>query len=690
VLAPIHKLGGDNYGTAAFSTGTSAGYFTSNPIKSITSTYSGHSTDSSFAGVDFADFLLGLPYQSANSAIQQDSDGTNKHYQAFVLDTWKLNDRMTITWGVSYGLHPGYVEKNGNMANLDTRPIYRWIGHVVYPQGKQSKLSTTYLNAVNAYDPDGITYASTCTTTNGVSCIAVDGNETSKLPSDLRQYSKFRLMPHVGFNYRPTDSGKWIIHAGAGFYHADMLGESSNGLAGAAQSGTQVYTNDYARYETASSSGVVSATAWYTGFQWPNSYCNTGTTNKSCSYKQTTAYGMNYFGLASQVNWKDPYVAQWSFGAEHELSEGYTARATYIGSVGRQLVWEPDMNSTPFNSTTAANAVGIKARYFPMWGRIDTLATGANSIYSALQFNLNHRMQKGFEFNTTFTWATSFADNQGALGNSYASDNGGTLSTSYQNRYADRGNVSSDRRLRWLTTGVYDLPFGRGKLIGANSNRILNNVIGGWRLSGILTIQSGDYLTPYFPAGQGDPSGTGSGLIASTYVPADRTSTTSGSYLYYTTSSTASYDPSHRAQHPDRVAGIKHNPTNRSRNNWINSAAFTCPGDSTWTVGNACTTGNGMGTATTATPIGRFGNAGVGSVQGPGLFNLDAGLTKTLYINERFKVKGQGTFTNVFNRANLGDPIMDLSSPNFGKILSAAGSDFGGARTGQVAVRFEF
>jgi hypothetical protein len=89
-------------------------------------------------------------------------------------------------------------------------------------------------------------------------------------------------------------------------------------------------------------------------------------------------------------------------------------------------------------------------------------------------------------------------------------------------------------------------------------------------------------------------------------------------------------------------------------------------------------------------PIGRFGNSQVGSVEGPGLINLSGGLNKTFSITERFKVKAEGTFTNILNHTNLGDPNMDLSSPNFGQVTSAINSDFGGARTGQIAIRADF
>jgi hypothetical protein len=160
-----------------------------------------------------------------------------------------------------------------------------------------------------------------------------------------------------------------------------------------------------------------------------------------------------------------------------------------------------------------------------------------------------------------------------------------------------------------------------------------------------------------------------------------------------------SFDTGHRDQHADQIAGVSVKPQNRNRLNWTNAGAFACPGDPSWTVGNACTTGSGF-TPTSATtvvpngpvplPIGRFGNSQVGSVEGPGLVNLSAGVNKTFAVTEKVKVKAEGTFTNVLNHTNLGDPVMDLSSPNFGQVQGTIGSDFGGARTGQIAVRLEF
>jgi hypothetical protein len=89
-------------------------------------------------------------------------------------------------------------------------------------------------------------------------------------------------------------------------------------------------------------------------------------------------------------------------------------------------------------------------------------------------------------------------------------------------------------------------------------------------------------------------------------------------------------------------------------------------------------------------PIGRFGNAQVGSVVGPGTINLSSGLSKTFPITERVHLRAEGTFTNILNHTNLGDPETNISNASFGLITNTIGSDFGGARSGQVSMRLEF
>ncbi len=627
-ITPLGFNGADNYGTYTFNSSGSAGMFT---------------------GVDFADFLLGLPNQTFYDVVRQDNDGLSGHYHAFAQDEWRVNQNLTLSYGVRYELHPGYYDRYGDIGNFD--PTVALSGRILYPQGKQSLLAQGYLASANACNPDGVTVTNTAIV-NGAPCMPVMGNQTAGYPAGLKKYPHLRFMPRVGFAYRPFGNDKWAIRGGAGMYNINMLGSSFYSLTGTLQAYTQQFQNSYNQQTHA------------IGYQWPQ--IDPGSGGNGC----TNCYGTDYFGTANSPNWKDPYTEQWSLSVDHDFGSGYAARVTYIGSATHQLVWAPDENTLPYSTTVSAFFAPITSRLFPNWGRINTRATGANESYNSLQLEASHRLQQGLEFHSGFTWAKALADNQGPSGTGFGGEGGGARATSILNRRADFGNVYGTRRLRWNTTALYDLPVGRGRLLGGSMSRLADLAVGGWRLSTILTLQTGPYETPYFPSGQGDPSGTGSGL--------------NGAYG----ADGISFDTGHRAQHPDRVAGVSMNPASKGRLNWTNPTAFTCPGYSGWTPGTPCTTGSGFGPV--PLPIGRFGNDQVGSVVGPGLVNLSAGVSKTFSLTERFKFKTEGTFTNVLNHTNLGDPNMNLSSRSFGLISSTIGSDFGGARTGQVSARLEF
>ena len=214
---------------------------------------------------------------------------------------------------------------------------------------------------------------------------------------------------------------------------------------------------------------------------------------------------------------------------------------------------------------------------------------------------------------------------------------------------------------------VYQLPVGRGRRFGSSMNHVEDLVAGGWQLSNIFVWQSGPFLSAYFPDGNVDPSGTGSGLS---------NSAVGGAY------------PG-RPQKPDRIGNPK--PQSQGRAHWINTAAFACPGQPAWTFGGTVPCDTGSGRAGAPPPIGRFGNSQVGDIEGPGTVNLSSGLSKSFAITEGIHLRAEGTFTNVLNHTNLADPVtMNLSSTQFGVITASRGSDFAGSRTGQVSMRLEF
>jgi hypothetical protein len=623
-VTPLGFNGSDNYGTFQFNTNNSAGLFT---------------------GVDFADFLIGTPYQTFYDVVQQDNDGKSRHYHFFAQDQWKLTQSLSITYGVRYEYHPGYSDPNGDIGNFDTSVAKA--GLSIYPDGKESLLAKSFLSSANACSPYGPNTASS-PAVNGAPCMQVLSNSAAGYPSSLKKVPHLRFMPRFGFAYRPFHDDKTVLRGGFGMYNITLLGSNFYSLTGTLQAQTSQYTN------------TLNPATHAIGYQWPIIYSGAG--NGGCS----NCYGTSYFGTANSTNWKDPYTEQFSLSVDHEFANSFAGRISYIGSLTRQLVWAPDENTLPFSSTVSANNQPLSARRFPNWGRINSRDTGANATYHSLQVEVNHRFQGGFQFNSAYTFAKALSDNQGPANTGFASESGGSRASSILDRHVDFGNVFGTRRNRWNTTTVYDLPFGRGKRFGSSMSRAADLLVGGWRLSSIFLWQSGPFESPYFPSGQGDPSGTGSGLNGSA----------------------AGFDGGHRNQIPDKAVNVNTSPANRTRLNWINPAAFTCPGNPNWKPGTACTTGIGSGPV--PLPIGRFGNAQVGSLVGPGTVNLSTGLSKSFSLTERFKLRAEGTFTNVLNHTNLGDPNMNISSPSFGLITGSINSDAGGARSGQVSARLDF
>jgi hypothetical protein len=188
---------------------------------------------------------------------------------------------------------------------------------------------------------------------------------------------------------------------------------------------------------------------------------------------------------------------------------------------------------------------------------------------------------------------------------------------------------------RFLLTGVYQLPFGTGETFAGTG--FLNAVLGGWNLSTVTTIQSGQWLTPTMPAAD-DQSNT------------DMIERNTGGAI----------------ARPDCVG----NPyAGQTSQNFFNINAFALP------PANA----------------GRFGNCGLGILQGPGMINVNTGLAKRFNLGERAHLRFEATFTNVLNHTNFAPPALNVGNPStFGVLQAALPQGSGGNRTGQLALRLDF
>ena len=584
-----------------------------------------------FTGNEYADYLLGLPNDTSYGDVQHDNDGFSQRYQAFAQDSWRFNQKLTLEYGVRWDYNPPFHDQFGYVGNFD--PSVAKTGKVIYPAGFGNLLAPAFLQAVNAC-PGTPNLPAAGPGLPGVPCTPFVTNKDAGLPLGLRKEHQFNFFPRFGFAYRPFSDGNTVVRGGFGIYDAPLLGAVLYSLTGTAQTDVRTFNNV----------GPTGAPI----FAFPNT--RTGGTGVSAD-----SYGTSYFGTANAINLKNPYMIQWNLSFDRNIGFDTGLRISYIGSHSVNLGWSQNYNQSAYSTTFYAQQP-LTSRPFPYWGRVENRDSGGTAFYHSLQTELNRRFHNGLTFTGAYTLAKNISDIGGPNPSSFGGETGGGRNLDAFNRAGSRGDVYGTRRYRFISTALYDLPVGHGRAYLGGANRIANALIVGWQLSTIFLAQSGPYETPYFNGG--DPSGTGSGT--------------------------------YRSQRPDRIGDST--PSNQSRDNWINGSAFTCPGQAPSTGRFTCKIG--LNPKTDLAPIGRFGNSGVGIVEGPGTVSLSAGLGKAFAIHERLNVRISASFTNILNHTNLADPILNLGNANFGKITSAVSTsfagDFGGARTGQVGVRIEF
>ena len=588
-------------------------------------------------GQEFADFLIGVPKTSQTSVISQDNNGITTSYAVYAQDTWKATPRLTLSFGLRYELHPALRASNGLAGNFD--PSVAQTGRLVYPAGYASTLSVQELANVNACITPGVDnpYANNQPGANGAPCTPVVTNKQAGLPEGLRQTPQFRFMPRLGFAYRPFGNDRTAIRGGAGYYNITTTGALFYALTQTLQSNLQNFDN----YNVPGSGPA---------FSFPNTNTNTNTF--------TPSLGSLYFYSAVDTKWRDPYSLQTNLSIDHDFGHNVGARISYVGLHTWHLVWQPQFNQLQKSSTTpSSDPSRVSEIPFPNFYQITDRSTSAQADYHALEAEISHRLSSGLSFDSSYTWAKNFSDNQGSYGSfngsAFVDEQGGYSPTDSRNRHIDYGNVSATRRHRWLTTAIYELPVGRGRRFGSGMNRVADLAFGGWQLSNIFLYQSGTFLTAFIPNGFIDPSGTGSGVALGG-----------------------------ASQRPD-VSGNA-NSGSHNRNHWFNNNAFSCPGQTGYASIATCDVGVG------SAPIGRFGTESVGDLVGPGTVSLSTGLSKSFTIVEGVRLRAEGTFTNVLNHTNLADPQLDVTQANFGQITQARGSDFGGNRTGQLSLKLEF
>jgi hypothetical protein len=363
------------------------------------------------------------------------------------------------------------------------------------------------------------------------------------------------------------------------------------------------------------------------------------------------------FFTANQKDKKDPYSVEWNLSVERVIHGNTSLRVSYIASRANQLTWSPNLNQ-PLPSAISPNPNPIP---FPAWSHVRMRAAGAISTYESMQTEVIHKYSHGLTLQSTWTWARNLSDTESWPGSGFDGEITGDTMNRFNLR-GDYGNVGGTRKHRWITTLVDELPVGKGRRFLGNANGVVDGILGGWQLSTIFLAETGPFMTPF---------------------------------MQFNSSGNANFG----FNRPD-LAGNPNNVRHTSTQ-WWNPNVFACPGRAAGQdlVNNTLVCADAMGNP--FPQIGRFGNASVGSLVGPGTVTWNLGLSKRFHVTERIAFKFESSFTNVLNHPNFDDPRQNLTEcvfntstgtcqGTFGKVLATRLGDAGGNRVGQLALRIEF
>jgi hypothetical protein len=489
----------------------------------------------------------------------------------FAQDNLKLNPKLTLVFGVRYEFDQPWIEEDDRTGNINlTTGQIDYAGHL----------------PVGALPGAGICSNLACYQPN------------------YRQW-----MPHLGFAYQVTDH--FVARGGYGassFYEGNSFNQRLTAIAPFLQA----------------AGFNVSAPSIQDPTQPTPNTAEEGFTGQNTSIQYSSS---NNGYTAYPQNIQPAYVQEWNLTLEYALTHTASLQVGYVGESGQhiedygnvnQLTVNNDQTSAPFYNSPYIGVNGVDSA-LGVNGNGGLLITEsrAKMNYNALQAVLRQRLSHGLEYTVNYTWGKSMTN---SLGNYGLNVNG--FSGAFENYYnaaADVGLAGYDVKHNLSATAVYALPVGRGQEFLSNSKRVVDEVVGGWKLSTAIVAYSG------FPE-----------------------NITGGS------SNSNSYGANRVNQYrPLKVTG-------RSNANWFGTDPSATP----------CTTaGVDNGSCAFGIPANNtFGSEKNGAVRGPGYLNTDLSAFKNFHTYKEEVIGFRFDAFNAFNIVSYGNPDTGITDTNFGNV----------------------
>jgi hypothetical protein len=288
--------------------------------------------------------------------------------------------------------------------------------------------------------------------------------------------------PRMGISFNPFNSGKLVIHAGAGIFFDLPI---SNPM-GANANNNPVFTQ---------------TPTYNTVFGAPPPLTNGAPTTTANIFANAPLQSIasSFSLLMPSPFYRNPTVYQWSLSLQEQLAKNTALEAGYIGNKGIHLDYLHALGNQARPQANTDDASIQAARPWPDLGVVGYDSYTGDSNYNALYVKLNQRLSHGLSGLVAYTYAKTL--------NTNGSDSDpGDLPQDDNNPIANYGPSDSSIRHRLVVSGIYQLPFGKGPSLLSNSGSVVNAVAGGWDISAIITVQSGYPFTVF----ANDFSNTGS------------------------------------------------------------------------------------------------------------------------------------------------------------------------------------
>ena len=563
-------------------------------------------------GNGLADLLLGFP-SSGNVASGFTTATRSKYFAWYFQDDWRVTPRLTLNLGVRYDFEKPFTDRFDRFSRLDLAAPNP-LGEMSGPNTGGGTLNQFFQDLVGRPLRGAVVWPSSPGYGRGI---------------DETDYSN--ISPRLGFAYRLSDT--LVMRGGFSKSYSPSLGTAT--VSGGGPAGNRSRTDIIGTVDGINPNVTID-NPFPNGFLEPI-YDRDGL---------LTLVGQRAQGGATNGTQRTPYLMMWNFGFEKQLGSKSVATLAYAGSRGRRLgctmfrcgdqIAEADFQragASVFDTVPnpffgiITDPTSILSRPEVQRGRLLTQNPhfssrlvgipawqGPNgddfrSAFESLQFGIRTSGAEGLTLQLAYTLSKNLTNvdtlDSGWLGPSVRP----------QNVVDFRGEKSlsaEDTTHRVVTGWVYEMPFGRNKRFGSNMPAVADKVLGGWQVSGILTLSSGLPLgnisvTPNRSGSFGGP--VRPDLIGNPCLSASR-------------------------------------PRGEKIEGYVNESAFALPA-----------------------PF-HFGSAPrtLPRCRGDGWKNFDISIAKHIPIKETVSAEFRAELFNAFNRPQLRHPNMGFGGGSFGRI----------------------